>query len=150
MTYLPLKQRGANRPPPIGKRDNDSNILCLTLESVAGKCAIMSVYGPNENSKTFFSNLSDFLCKIGNIPVIIGGDWNATYSQAPTRFNPDIINMVSPPSLIRSGWIADICETFNLLDPFRAFYPTERDFTYSPSGNRKYRSRLDFFLCLNG
>jgi exonuclease III len=126
--------------------DKDSNILCLTLETDAGKCAIMSVYGPNENSKHFFLNLSDFLNKIGNIPVIIGGDWNATYSQAPARFNPDIINMVSPPSLIRSGWIADFCETFNLLDSFRAFYPTERDFTYSPSGNRKNRSRLDFFL----
>jgi hypothetical protein len=54
--------------------DKDSNILCLTLETDAGKCAIMSVYGPNENSKLFFLNLSEFLNKIGNIPVIIGGD----------------------------------------------------------------------------
>jgi hypothetical protein len=54
--------------------------------------------------------------------------------------------MASPPSLIRSGWIADICSSFGLLDPFRAFHPTRKDFTYFPHGARKNRSRIDFFL----
>ncbi len=94
----------------------------------------------------FYTNISEFLSKLGDIPVILGGDWNATYSQAPAQTNINVVNMLSPPSLIRSGWIADLCCTFNLLDPYRAFHPTLRDFTFIPSGARKNRSRLDFFL----
>jgi hypothetical protein len=54
--------------------------------------------------------------------------------------------MSAPPSLIRSGWIADLCSSFNLLDPFRAFHPTQQDYSYFPHGAKKNRSRLDFFL----
>ncbi len=54
--------------------------------------------------------------------------------------------MVNPPSITRSGWLHDICDKHSLIDPFRAFHPTTKDFTYMPYGNRKCRSRIDFFL----
>jgi hypothetical protein len=76
----------------------------------------------------------------------VGGDWNLTYSLSDTKTNPDIVNMSAPPSIIRSRWLADLCETHNLLDLYRAFHPTRRDFTFFPKGNKKNRSRLDFFL----
>jgi hypothetical protein len=81
-----------------------------------------------------------------DVPVIIGGDWNATYSQLPAGINPDIINMASPPSMIRSGWLADLCSAFHLLDPYRAFHPTRKEFTFFPHGARRNRSRIDHYL----
>ncbi len=107
---------------------------------------IVSVYGHIDNDKLFYTNISEFLSKLGDVPVILGGDWNATYSQSPAHTNIDVVNMLSPRSPIRSGWIADLCCTYNLLDPYRAFHPTLRDFTFIPCGARKNRSRLDFFL----
>jgi hypothetical protein len=62
------------------------------------------------------------------------------------KINPDILNMSSPPSLTRTRWLSDLCSRFNLLDPYRAFHPTRRDFSYFPKGQRKNRSRIDFFL----
>jgi exonuclease III len=62
----------------------------------------------------------------------MGGDWNATYSQLPATYNIDMVNMSAPPSIIRAGWLADICNTYNLMDPFRAFHPILRDFTFFP------------------
>jgi exonuclease III len=127
-------------------KDLDDNILGLVIESSGNIFSICSVYGPNDNNKSFFSSLSRFIKSVGDVPIVIGGDWNATYSQSPSSYNPDTLNMSSPPSLIRSGWIADLCSSFGLLDPFRAFHPTRRDFTYFPHGARKNRSRIDFFL----
>jgi exonuclease III len=98
--------------------DTEDNILGLVLESDSSIFSICSVYGPNDNNKTFFSSLSGFIESLGDVPVVIGGDWNATYSQSPSSYNPDTLNMSSPPSLIRSGWIADLCSSFGLLDPF--------------------------------
>jgi exonuclease III len=126
--------------------DPGSNILGLVLETDKYLFSIVSVYGPNDNDKVFYSNISEFISKLVDVPVILGGDWNATYSQSPAHSNIDVVNMLSSPSLIRSGWIADLCCTYNLLDPYRAFHPTLRDFTFFPSGARKNRSRLNFFL----
>jgi hypothetical protein len=43
--------------------------------------------------------------------------------------------------------VADLCERFDMVDPFRTLHPDVRDFTYNPSGTlRKNRSRIDFFL----
>jgi hypothetical protein len=84
-----------------------------------------------------------------NIPVIASGDWNATYCTIGSKSNIDIINMKLPPSQIRSGWLSDICRDHDLLDPYRAFHPTTREFSYTPRDGKKNRSRLDFFLISN-
>ncbi len=127
-------------------KDTNNNLLGLILETDSAIFSVCSVYGPNDNNKIFFTDLAHFLKDLGDIPVVIGGDWNATYSQLSSKHNLDTLNMSAPPSLIRSGWIADLCSSFNLLDPFRAFHPTLRDYSYFPHGAKKNRSRLDFYL----
>jgi hypothetical protein len=57
--------------------------------------------------------------------------------------------MLNPPSKLRSGWLNEICLSSDLIDPYRAFHPSRRDFTYIPRGAKKNRSRLDFFLISN-
>ncbi len=127
-------------------KDNGNNLLGLILESENAIFSVCSIYGPNDNNKSLYTLLANQLRDLGDIPVVIGGYWNATYSQSPSNLNLDTLNMVSPPSLIRSGWIADLCSTFHLLDPYRAFHPTKRDYSYFPHGAKKNRSRIDFFL----
>ena len=94
----------------------------------------------------FFQELSRCISLFPDLPVIIGGDWNLTYSIADTLDNIDIHNMISPPSLGRSRLLADICDRHNLSDPYRALHPDRRDFTFRPANPRLNRSRLDFFL----
>ncbi len=57
--------------------------------------------------------------------------------------------MLNPPSKLRSGWLNEICLGSDLIDPYRAFHPSRRDFTYIPRGSKKNRSRLDYFLISN-
>ncbi len=76
----------------------------------------------------------------------MGGDWNTTFSTCPTKLNRDIFNMSHPPSLVRSSWLSDLCRDLDLLDPYRAFHPTTKEYTFVPRNGKKNRSRLDFFL----
>jgi hypothetical protein len=127
-------------------RDDDNNILALQLEISGSTILLVSIYGPNTNDFTFFRNMEKILKDNKNIPVICAGDWNATYCTDSSTCNIDVINMCNPPSHIRSGWISDICDKFNLSDPFRTIHYNSRDFTYVPRDGGKNRSRIDFFL----
>ena len=128
------------------ERDNEQNLLAATYDSGDGKIRLVSIYGPNTNDRSFYDSLNRYLNKNPILPVIIGGDWNCTYSCERTDLNIDIFRMANPPSLTRSGWLSDICTRHHLTDPFRALGPDTKDFTYTPGGARNNRSRLDFFI----
>jgi exonuclease III len=97
----------------------------------------------------FFTNLSNYLQTYNGIPVVIGGDWNCTFSCEAGTGNIDCLNMARPPNLAHSRKIADLCKNYNLSDPYRYLYPDNIDFSYQPRavGSRN-RSRLDFFYCI--
>ncbi len=126
-------------------RDNDENILALTLDIEGNKIRIFSIYGPNHDNKEFYTEIDNLLSQDSSITAVLGGDWNASYSTAATSDNIDIRNMRNPPSLTRSAWIQQICAKRKLSDPFRALHPSRKEYTYAPTGARQNRSRLDFF-----
>jgi exonuclease III len=107
---------------------------------------ISSIYGPNSNDFTFFESLSKFFQENNSTPIICGGDWNTTFSTGGVNDNIDIFNMCNPPSMIRSGWLSDLCEQFKLTDPFRALHFNKIDFSFVPRTGSRNRSRIDFFL----
>jgi hypothetical protein len=79
--------------------------------------------------------------------LIVGGDWNCTYSTLPPASNPDICNMANLPNRTHSLLVTELCNDLDLCDPFRVQFPFLRDYTYIPREvNRANRSRLDFFL----
>jgi hypothetical protein len=127
-------------------KDIEENILGITVSLGTDKIRLFSIYGPNSNERSFFNNLANFLNIDPSTPVIIGGDWNATYSIMDGGDNIDTFNMVSPPSVIRSMWLNQLCRDFFLCDPYRALHPSDRDFTYTPHRERRNRSRIDFFI----
>jgi exonuclease III len=93
---------------------------------------------------TVFEFLERTLERWRDLPVVLGGDWNATFSNLPLETNPD---MRAVPSTVRTRHILQLCENFSLSEPFRLLHPDERDYTYIPSGVlRTNRSRIDYFL----
>jgi hypothetical protein len=61
--------------------------------------------------------------------------------------NIDVLNMVNIPSLRRSIRIRNLCETCNLVDPYRILYPNVKELTFTPIGANQFnRSRLHFLL----
>jgi exonuclease III len=127
-------------------KDSNQNILGLNITLDGISFFLVSIYGPNDNDKSFFNNLYNVLISNLDRPIIVGGDWNTTYSTSDSSSNIDILHMQKPSSQIRSGWLNEICLGADLIDPYRAFYPSRRDYTFIPHGTKKNRSRLDFFL----
>ena len=128
-------------------RDNQENILLLKVRIDNADLLIGAIYGPNTNDFTFFNFLYAALERFRDLPLLLGGDWNATFSDLPVERNPDIFSMRAVPSTRRTARILQMCEDRQLSDPFRSLNPEERDFTYIPSGVlRSNRSRIDYFL----
>jgi exonuclease III len=130
--------------------DTDENFLLLKL-SIAGKGIVLgSVYGPNVVDLQFFEKLEEGIRKINpqqDLPVIMGGDWNCTYSTDPVEHNIDVLNMRDVPNMRHSLRLNDLCEKLQLCDPYRIKHFNKVDFTYVPRiDTHTNRSRIDFFL----
>jgi exonuclease III len=133
-------------------RDTNENYYVIDVSIAGRRLCIGSVYGPNGNGRDFFNGLNNVLQDIrrqsnGNPEVILGGDWNTTWDRREVANNIDIHCMSKVPNQKNSEFLEHMCESFSLIDPFRALYPFKRDYTYIPFGNiRLNRSRLDFFV----
>jgi exonuclease III len=84
--------------------------------------------------------------RCGTTPIVLGGDWNATFSTLDSPDNIDTYSMPRPPSVFRSQLLWQICAEKKLTDPYRARHPDRRDYTYIPRTGRTNRSRIDFFI----
>jgi exonuclease III len=126
-------------------KDNNNNILALRLSINDVEVLLVSVYGPNINDMSFFSDLRKIFEENKDVFTVCGGDWNLTYSTESSPHNIDILNMISPPSIHRSLLLNELCENYNFSDPFRLLHYNTRDYTYIPSSGKRNRSRLDFF-----
>jgi exonuclease III len=125
----------------------DQNLLLLDTVAKGSRVILGSVYGPNSNDPPFFEKLSEKLWQYNGVPVILSGDWNCTYSSSPLENNIDCLNMARLPNLNHSLLLNEMCDSFNLGDPFRFLYPEKLDFSYVPRvENSKNKSRLDFFI----
>jgi hypothetical protein len=71
-------------------KDEEQNFLGATYDTGQGKIRLVSVYGPNTNDYALFGSIDRYLCIEPDIPVILGGDWNCSYSCEPREFNIDI------------------------------------------------------------
>ena len=125
--------------------DDNYLILCTTIGD--HKINLVSIYGPNDNNCDFFDNLEQDLRVLDGSPLIVGGDWNATWDSSPVNSNIDVLNMVNIPSRVRSEKIKRLSILFNLTDPYRALNPDKFEYTFVPNiAQHINRSRLDFFL----
>jgi exonuclease III len=124
----------------------DENILLLSCRIRATDILLVCIYGPNNTDPAFFNTLNEFLTDFNALPVICGGDWNATFSTENVLENIDCLNMARSPNINHSKKIRDMCDNFQLTDPFRYRYPDRKEFTYVPRyALATNQSRIDFF-----
>jgi hypothetical protein len=74
------------------ERDAEDNFLLLRISTGGKELIIGSIYGPNHHNPAFFANLKSSLNRLGSdtIPIVIGRDWNCSYSILPIPNNPDV------------------------------------------------------------
>jgi hypothetical protein len=133
------------------KADRGENYLLLELDMSGEKIVVGSIYGPNNTDPEFFHNLERDITSFGIRNIVLGGDFNCTFSTDNVRLNIDCLNMAAPPNQTHSLILAEMCERLQITDPYRIINPNKKEFTYVPRAvNATNRSRIDFFLISTG
>jgi exonuclease III len=78
-------------------KSEDENLLLIRAELAGSEVRLISIYGPNNNDLLFYENIKNLLQDTGTSPVIMGGDWNCTFSSENLPDNIDCLNMARPP-----------------------------------------------------
>jgi exonuclease III len=94
--------------------DPKENYLILLVELNEKRAIIASIYGPNVHDPYFFQNLYRDLKSLGEFPLVMGGDFNATFSNDPIDVNIDCMAMIDIPNYRHSKYIGEFCEALNL------------------------------------
>ena len=127
--------------------DPEDNFLLLRATVKGSSIIIGSIYGPNDYNPQFFAALKNAIDRLGNWPVLLGGDWNCTFSPDPIANNIDCLNMAEVPNIRHTRLLCDLCADLGLTDPYRLFFPGRKDFTFKPRCPTQInKSRIDFFL----
>ena len=130
--------------------DPENFFIFIHTQYMGQDLLLGAIYGPNSMSRDFYRRISHILSQYRNCKVIIGGDWNTLWDNAPLDSNIDVYKMAALPNLKNSELLRNIASDFNLTDPFRVIHPYLNSYTYSPFGRtHKNRSRLDFFVISN-
>jgi exonuclease III len=129
------------------RRDPGENFILAKVSVKNFTIIVGTVYGPNEHDPHFFRSLYTAIKELGNHPLIVGGDFNCTYSVDKIDSNIDCLHMVDVPNHRHSTYLREMCDALGLADPFRLLNGNKRQYSYKPFGyQRKNRSRIDFFL----
>ena len=122
-------------------QDQNGNILGLLLELEGKRILLEGVYGPNNDSPSFYEN--EVFEKIeGWEPSfsIFVGDWNVALDP-----NIDTKNYQNDNNPNARRTIKDKMEQYNLVDIFRELNPDEKTFSWHQFNQNKH-ARLDYFL----
>ena len=79
--------------------------------------------------------------QIGNVLVIVGGDWNVVLNMKLDVRN--YLSVVTRPRARKK--IFELMAKYDLLDIFRKLYPERKKFTWCKFNTNK-QARLDYFL----
>ena len=129
------------------ERDEDDNFLLAKVVIHEQTVILGAIYGPNNPDPGFYAHLNICISRLGNFPIVLGGDWNTTFCSRPLPTNLDVFNMAALPNPANSKSLNKLCRDLKLTDPFRILWPERKDYTYIPRDvTKKNRSRIDFFI----
>ena len=88
--------------------DLEENFIFIYTQYMGQDLLLGAIYGPNSTSHDFYRRISHILSQYRNCKVIIGGDWNTVWDNAPLDSNIDVYKMAAIPNLKNSELLRNI------------------------------------------
>ena len=120
--------------------DPEGNYLIADISVEQNRFTLVNLYGPNQDTPSFFDTILNKVTTIGNTNLIICGDFNTVQNAQLDYFNYKHINNKKAHEKI-----LEIKETHSLYDPYRESHPSQRRYTWRKKTPLK-QARLDYFL----
>ena len=121
-------------------KDKNGNYLNLVLKINSLIINLITLYGPNNDSPSFFREIKTLLDKTSSDYIILCGDFNVALNQESDTYNYKNIN-----NPLSKQVIMDIITEYDLSDMYRILNPTTKRFTWRRKNPIK-QARLDLFL----
>ena len=80
-------------------RSEDDNFLLLKVVIHNIMVIIGAIYGPNTSNIAFYDSLNNAMAEMDDFTLLLGVDWNTSFSTLPVADNPDICHMILVPNL---------------------------------------------------
>jgi exonuclease III len=98
--------------------DKEGNYLILDITIQKYRITLVALYGPNNDSPNFFTNIQDMVARIQNTSIIMVGDWNVLQD-----YETDTANYRSQNNIKAQRQIIDMKNSLDLIDIWRAINP---------------------------
>lgn len=125
------------------KADKEGRYIILNGEIHSFPITLVNIYAPNYDNPDFFKKVFDLIPNMSQTNLIVGGDFNCVLDAYLDRSS----SKRAPQSNSRNFLNAFINNS-NLVDTWRLFHPTERDYTFHSQVHNVY-TRIDYFLVEN-
>ena len=121
-------------------KDENGNCIMIKVQFGGKSILLVCLYGPNNDTPSFFENIFDKILNFNIDHTVICGDFNVTLD-----FTLDNLNYQQPRNTRARESLNNLILSNGFDDIFRVSYPTKRDYTWlNKSGPQK--ARLDYFL----
>ena len=121
-------------------KSDSGNYVIIVCKIGADAYAFINVYGPNEDSPTFFENLSEQIDNLEVDHIIIAGDFNFVINP-----EADSLNYVQENNKRGKQAFLQIANKHKLTDLWRYTHPSEQKYTWRRMNPFKC-GRLDMFF----
>ena len=118
---------------------NDGNLVMVVIKVNNNILTLMNVYGPNDDTPSFYNNMDSLLQQVPQENVIIGGDFNFVIDRSKDS-NYEHDNNICAKNVFR-----DIAKKYSLIDTWRRLHPHDREYTWMKPNPLKY-GRIDMFF----
>ena len=119
---------------------NDGNMISIDIKLSDLKLKIINLYGPNQDSPTFFQRLESIIESSKQDYLLVCGDFNVVLD--PSKDSKNYIGINNPQS---RNLLLRIINEKNLVDVYRHVHNNTRRFIWRRRNPFK-QARLDFFL----
>lgn len=121
-------------------KDEEGRMLIIRAE-VQGKTLILAnTYAPNADVPSFYATLECRLSDMGSHPIIWAGDMNMVMDAVLDRSAP---SKSKPPKSLLT--LKKLCTVLGLVDVWRLFNPSGRDYTFFSAAHGVF-TRIDCFF----
>jgi len=119
--------------------ESNGNFCAIDISVNEYRFTLLSLYGPNIDSPSFFTDIFETIERLENDSFIICGDFNLVIDPAVDYYNYKNIN--NPKARNK---VLELINCYNLVDPFRHLNQSKKRFAWRRT-NPIQQARLDLF-----
>ena len=117
----------------------EGNFVLVVIEVNNSILTVLNVYGPNDDTPSFYKNIDSLLQQFPQENIIVGGDFNFVIDIALDS------NYLHENNIYAKKTFINIAKKYSLINAWRSKHPDKREYTWIKQHPMKY-GRLDMFF----